>query len=49
MPGNCKEITLKEKVQVLKFLETRSERKAAQAFRISKTSVNNKEVECRKL
>jgi hypothetical protein len=41
MPGNRKELTLKEKVQVLKFLETHSERKAAEAFGISKTCENN--------
>jgi hypothetical protein len=41
MPGNQQELTFKEKVQVLKFLETHSERKAAEAFRISKTCENN--------
>jgi hypothetical protein len=34
-------MTFKEKVQVLQFLETDSERKAAEAFRNSRTCVNN--------
>jgi hypothetical protein len=37
MPGNRNERTLKEKVQVLKFLE------AVESFRISKTCVNSME------
>jgi tRNA-dihydrouridine synthase len=41
MPRNQEELTFKEKVHVLKFLETQSKRKAADAFRLSKASVNN--------
>jgi hypothetical protein len=41
MPGNCKQQTSKENVQELKLLETRSEKKAAKTFEISKTCMNN--------